>query len=259
MISKLCLVNFGISKAGLTTVGYTLLNSNDTEKQARTITGVFEVGTNTGIYGYLVSFDDDWIGTILWDTGEVSPRYGVEEFNYQVYSGTGGGAVNSGYGLVVDNIWTREEKEKLFNKVNKILSLLGQNVETKQKLSEVLSATEKLSQDIKHLKETQKFADIIHQIKILESLTNQAADKETLEIKDIKPYIDGIVKTIKENNAIGNIDTLIASISSLQESIKNISKEVEISIKVGAKLLKTTDLEDILKEAGQHVPRIAIK
>ncbi len=72
-------VNFGYGKRGLSTVGYTLYNSDLTVKQARTTSGVSEVGT-TGIYACEMTFDDDWEGLIVWDTGEASPRYATEEY-----------------------------------------------------------------------------------------------------------------------------------------------------------------------------------
>jgi len=77
-------VNFGKSKTGLEgTVGYTLYNTNETEKQARTTSGVYELGTSTGIYACNITLDIDWNGTILWDTGEATPSYATEEYNHQ--------------------------------------------------------------------------------------------------------------------------------------------------------------------------------
>lgn len=56
--------NFGKSKGGLSTVGYTLQGGS------RVTAGIAEVGTTTGIYGALVSFADGFTGSILWDTGD---------------------------------------------------------------------------------------------------------------------------------------------------------------------------------------------
>ncbi len=80
-IALLKTVNFGASKSGLAAVGYTLLNTDESEKQARTTTGVYELGTNTGLYACDITFDDDWNGSILWDSGEGSPVYAAEEYN----------------------------------------------------------------------------------------------------------------------------------------------------------------------------------
>lgn len=74
-------VNFGSSKGGLATVGLTLLNADNSEHTARAITGVYEIGTATGCYGKNVTFDDDWKGSLKWDTGGASPVYAVEEYS----------------------------------------------------------------------------------------------------------------------------------------------------------------------------------
>jgi len=72
-------VNFGRSKGGLSTVGFTLIAEDGTEHAARTTTGVYEIGTSTGIYGANISFDDNFKGSILWDTGEgVNTVYAAE-------------------------------------------------------------------------------------------------------------------------------------------------------------------------------------
>lgn len=76
-------VNFGSSKGGLSTVGYRLLNTDGSVKQVRTTTGVFEVVASTGLYACYISFDNDWQGIIVWDTGDTPLLYAVEEYRYQ--------------------------------------------------------------------------------------------------------------------------------------------------------------------------------
>lgn len=61
--------DFGRSKAGLATVGYTLQGGSRIEA------GVAEVGTSTGIYGATITFPDSFTGWILWDSGEATPVY----------------------------------------------------------------------------------------------------------------------------------------------------------------------------------------
>lgn len=56
--------NFGKSKGGLSTVGYTVQGGT------RITAGIAEVGVATGIYGATVTFADGFAGYILWDTGE---------------------------------------------------------------------------------------------------------------------------------------------------------------------------------------------
>ena len=63
-------VDFGTPNSGLTgSVGFTLVNSDSTVKTARTIVGVTERGTSTGIYGAAVTVEPGWIGEIRWDDG----------------------------------------------------------------------------------------------------------------------------------------------------------------------------------------------
>lgn len=89
-------VNFGRSLRGLATVGYTLINSVGGIASPRTATGVYEVGTLTGIYASQITFPTGFHGSILWDTGGDNPRYASEEyspieeqtqFNYDISGG----------------------------------------------------------------------------------------------------------------------------------------------------------------------------
>lgn len=75
--SLLYTVNFGSSKTGLSTVGYTLYQVNGTVHTARTTSGVVEFGTS-GVYGAIISRPDEDV-LVLWDTGEGTPRYGSED------------------------------------------------------------------------------------------------------------------------------------------------------------------------------------
>lgn len=74
-------VNFGQSKKGLATVGYTLINTVGGVALPRTTVGVYEVGTLTGIYAALIAFPSGFKGSILWDTGGVSPVYATEDYS----------------------------------------------------------------------------------------------------------------------------------------------------------------------------------
>jgi len=74
-------VNFGRSKKGLATVGFTLVDGDGTTSVPRTTVGVNEVGTDTGIYGAQITFATEFSGSILWDTGGASAVYATEEYN----------------------------------------------------------------------------------------------------------------------------------------------------------------------------------
>lgn len=72
-------VNFGDDFSGLTTVSFKLINSDGSTNQSETTTGVFEVQTDSGIYGCNIDFDNIWNGMILWSTGEEYPLLASEE------------------------------------------------------------------------------------------------------------------------------------------------------------------------------------
>jgi len=74
-------VNFGRGIAGLSTVGYALYDASGTENGTRTTAGVFELGSNTGIYGARITFEKNFVGTILWDTGEEKAVFASDEYN----------------------------------------------------------------------------------------------------------------------------------------------------------------------------------
>jgi hypothetical protein len=80
-------VAFGDSKTGLGSVGMTLLNPDGSEHTARTTTGIYEMGG--GGYGKNISFPDNWKGIIKWDSGEGSPVYAYEDYNYLEMRGAG--------------------------------------------------------------------------------------------------------------------------------------------------------------------------
>jgi hypothetical protein len=106
MASKVVSVNFGAGSTGLSTVGYTLYNASGSVKQSRTTTGVSELTAGSGIYSVSITFDYNWKGSIVWDTGEASPLYSVEDYNDEVeltgsgVSGTFSYNVNTAIGKV---------------------------------------------------------------------------------------------------------------------------------------------------------------
>ena len=74
--------NMGSSQTGLVgTIGVTLLNPDGTTKTARTTDGIYEIGGGT--YGKQITFDDNWSGIIVWDTGGSTPYYAVTEYNLE--------------------------------------------------------------------------------------------------------------------------------------------------------------------------------
>lgn len=78
-------VNFGLLNTGLLTVGYTLVNYDKSIQQARTIVGIIELSTGTGIYGGQITFPDNWSGFIVWDTGATPPQSAIDNFDTRSY------------------------------------------------------------------------------------------------------------------------------------------------------------------------------
>lgn len=84
-MAKLRVVNFGTSKGGLSTIGYTVYGPEGNVLNARSTSGVVEIGTATGIYAAKITLPD-YDAIVLWDTGEATPRYSTEDFQYQLTS-----------------------------------------------------------------------------------------------------------------------------------------------------------------------------
>jgi len=78
MNQRVITVNFGTGKGGLSTVGYTVYTTTGTTHQARTTSGVVELGSSTGIYTAKVALSEGFDGIVVWDTGDATIRYGVE-------------------------------------------------------------------------------------------------------------------------------------------------------------------------------------
>lgn len=78
-------VNFGPIKTTLSTVGFTLMNSDKSINQGRTTAGISEISAGTGIYGGNITFPSNFTGYILWDTGDSSPYYAIENFDTRSY------------------------------------------------------------------------------------------------------------------------------------------------------------------------------
>jgi len=80
-------VDFGSGAGGLTTVGFTLLNVSDgATHTSRATDSVFELGTNTGIYGAAFTIPEDDNVYVLWDDGAATPTYAVGDSSGQINS-----------------------------------------------------------------------------------------------------------------------------------------------------------------------------
>jgi hypothetical protein len=70
---------------GSTGVGYTLIDQNGTEIQARTVSGVYQTTSGSGIYAAYIPFPDGFHGQVVWDTGTAFTRkyYATEQYNVE--------------------------------------------------------------------------------------------------------------------------------------------------------------------------------
>ena len=73
-------VNFGVTKTGLSGVGYTIYDNDGNTVTARTTSGISELGS-TGVYYTKMSLDVTKELMILWDSGEGTPRYAFDLFS----------------------------------------------------------------------------------------------------------------------------------------------------------------------------------
>lgn len=255
---KAASVNFGLTKTGLTTVGYKLYNSDGTEKQARTTTGVTERGSS-GIYAAVINLEDNWKGQIFWDTGEASPRYAAEDYN----AGEGGGG---GYSVVVDNIWSPQEKKELIDKLAAVFDLLNELLSLRESFA---TMNERITREIsgvrEKIKDSKKFDDILESMKFVEASMGRFVDAST------KAALQGIAKLRKDGAEQGKallngIKESIQSIpppkldifliemkKNMQVKFEEMLKQMDLLEAISAKLLPDEALEAVLKERGINV------
>ena len=78
-VSLIKSANLGSGMGGRTSdVYYTIYDAAGAVSAARTNTGVYEIGTSTGIYGVNVSIANNFQGSIFWDVNNTSV-YAAEE------------------------------------------------------------------------------------------------------------------------------------------------------------------------------------
>jgi hypothetical protein len=82
-------VQFGPAYAGCATVGYTLKGSDGASFGERISSGIVEIPAQSGLFGTAVSLPDEFIGSVVWDTGGDVPVYAIEEVNAAATGGSG--------------------------------------------------------------------------------------------------------------------------------------------------------------------------
>lgn len=88
MLSQTRSVNFGKTKAyatGSNGVGYTLEDSQGLIASPRTVAGVVEIITGSGMYAANIAFPIGFHGHVTWDTGTIFPivSYATEQYNVE--------------------------------------------------------------------------------------------------------------------------------------------------------------------------------
>lgn len=114
-------VNFGSYKASLSTVAYTLYDKTKSVIQNRTTTGVTELISGTGLYQVLIELPAAFVGSIVWDTGEATKLYAIEDLDFRKYTYQSSVVIG---GQAAKNIWTEKEKKKILKDIRELLNIV---------------------------------------------------------------------------------------------------------------------------------------
>lgn len=196
-MAKTKVVNFGSAKGGLSTVGYTIYGVNGSAIGSRATSGVVELGTNTGVYAAQIEMPD-YDAIILWDTGEVVPRYATEDYQFQIQS------IENSVGRI-DNIYTRVKN------IDEFMSILMERFGLLEKNIGLQKVNEKLD-NLSNIKNP-SLADIEKTFKGAAEKINITAvspkvDMTDIKIPDYNPVFSKIEASIKAlNDKVGKIPT----------------------------------------------------
>ena len=216
-------VNFGTSKTGLSTVGYTIYGETGSVLYSRSTSGVFEYGS-TGVYAAKISLPERQEYTLMWDTGEATPRYAPDDDVAQLdFIQEETDRIRIIYNTLKNN---EEAYSRLHEKINSIKTETN-----KQKLEEILSAIS----DIK-IPKVPKFPTIDE----IKSSLNVTVNPTTVNIPETKipdytgdlgrirdlisnltVYVNKIPKDLADRT--NNLSTSITKIQNLSNAIYNAS------------------------------------
>lgn len=135
-IPKTCAM--GSSQTALVgTIGVALLSPDGSVHTARATAGIYEIGG--GCYGKNISFPDNWVGVLKWDTGGGSPVYAVEEYTVDglVDAATEDLDDIKGTGFVKDTDSLVNIKDNLVIRSGTVSAVVSQYLEFNTNLSEV--------------------------------------------------------------------------------------------------------------------------
>lgn len=214
---KVFTVNFGSASGGLATVGYQLKDSSGASVGSRITSGVYELGTSTGIYGANVSVPDGFSGSIQWDTGGGSPKYANEDINFKDTADISGEVrtlLRAHLNQLVDFFDSRmrfnvdfkpvlDEFVKLKEEMKKT-EATEEDDDEDEKFQEILKSIERVNQELR-----QKESNIIRAIKEnrskdydekfkLHSAHAQEISKKVAELeKQMNQKLDGVLEAIR--------------------------------------------------------------
>lgn len=89
-------VQFGPRHGGSTTIGYSLRDTSGAPVGDRKTAGIEEIPVGSGSFGAPVELPEDFIGSIVWDSGSDKPAFAIEEINPSAAIPPIDGAIASG-------------------------------------------------------------------------------------------------------------------------------------------------------------------
>lgn len=249
---QLYIVNFGTSKGGLSTVGYTVYNTDGTVKSARSTSGVVEIGTSTGIYAANISIDAGSDYIVLWDTGDANVRYSTEEYRTQLNS------IQEETDLI-RLIWNTLRNQadfytRLIDKVDKLKAMveaLGATVadiskkefpkkdipkdklsipDYKDDLAEIKRLSVMLNNELNRVPKKQKEYDVnfSNLISILNTIQKKIADDNSANIDNLNSQINSVKEAFSQIGIVlSQMNDLHRKLLSLDENDKGILKTKE--------------------------------
>ncbi len=226
-------VNFTSRKSGLSTVGYTLYNTDGTEKLARTTTGVAEIKADTGIYFCYITFDSGWQGTILWDTGGGTPAYAVDSYRDQDTT-----IVNSIWDEAAADHSTANSMGQRLNRIHKEALSSGftsgggafASIITKEDRDQILKTLSLLNKFLTSPTASKKLPELMEQqatkLNLIESSIQDVIEKSKIS----QALIDNIITDLTKENelieATGNetVKKIIEKFSEVSSQTKTLNE-----------------------------------
>lgn len=234
MSVQLRTVNFGSGYAGSVAIGYSIYNNQGSIVGTRKTSGVFEIGTSTGIFGALVGLSDKDEQILMWDTGGANPRYAIDESLVQLNNiqeetdkirTIWNTLQNTGELYIklmtkVDKLKTPDNKKDFEDVVKEIKKIIIPKIPTISEIKEVLNITVKPEVNIPET----KIPDYTEKILSIAKLITNFETRLSNILSDVKKEI-GKIPTHTEDNA-KNINQVKSSVGALIFELSKAQKEI---------------------------------